>query len=254
MMELKPLSALFLILYFNLSFAQRLELPQIFEGEQITNHTAYTTSYSHKHGQPYWVAYNLESHKLNAVAKRPSRFQPDPKIKPSTTSHNSYTKTGFDRGHLAPAADMAWSIQTMKESFYTSNICPQRPAFNRGIWKVLESSIRNWTYNAPSTRDRPHLFIITGPIITENAPNISRTPNHTLSVPEFFFKAVIDTVGKKRGVAFVFPNKKAPSEQLWNYAMSIDELEKKLGRDLFPGLEDEIEVKIEAQFSKSEWE
>lgn len=253
-MKLKQLSAFFLVLSINLGFAQGLEIPQIFEGEQITNHSAYTTSYSHKHGQPHWVAYSLESNKLNAVAKRPSRFQPDPNIKPSTTSHNSYTKTGFDRGHLAPAADMAWSIQTMKESFYTSNICPQRPAFNRGIWKVLESSVRNWTYSATSTTSLPHLFIVTGPVITENAPNISRTPNHTLSVPEFFFKAVIDTVGKKRGVAFLIPNKKIPSEQLWNYAISIDELEQKLGRDLFPGLEDKIEVKIEAQFRKSDWE
>jgi len=253
-MELKQSSVVLLFLSFNLGFAQKLEVPQIFEGEQIVNHTAYTTSYSHNHGQPYWVAYELESSKLISVAKRPSRFQPDPEIKPSTTPHNSYTKTGFDRGHLAPAADMAWSMQTMKESFYTSNICPQRPTFNRGIWKVLESNIRNWTLRPKAMARLPHFFIVTGPIITEKAPNISRTINHTLSVPEFFFKAIIDTVGNKRGVAFLLPNQKVPSEDLWKYAMSIDELEQKLGRDLFPELADGIEAKIEAQFRKSEWE
>jgi endonuclease G, mitochondrial len=244
----------FIIGYFVTSFAQGIEVPQIFPKEKTVTHTAYTTSYSHDFGQPHWVAYSLDYSKLISVAARPSRFQPDPKIKPATTSHRAYTKTGFDRGHLAPAADMAWSTQTMLESFYTSNISPQRPAFNRGIWKVLESKVREWTLPSLENGLMPHLFIVTGPIFSSEMPNISRVYGHTLSVPEYFFKAIIDTTGSKRGIAFILPNNKVPTERLWDYTMSIDELELKLGRDLFPKLPDEIETKIEAQNRRTDWE
>lgn len=236
------------------SFAQGIELPQVFPQEKTVTHTAYTTSYSQEYGQPHWVAYALDYSKLVSVAARPSRFQPDPKIKPATTPHKAYTKTGFDRGHLAPAADMAWSAQTMLESFYTSNISPQRPAFNRGIWKVLETKVRAWTLQARKNGGMPHLFIVTGPIFSTDMPNISRVYGHTLAVPDYYFKAIVDTTGSKRGIAFILPNKKVPTEQLWNYALSIDELEVKLGRDLFPKLPDDMEIKIEAQNRRSDWE
>lgn len=234
--------------------AQNIEIPEIFNYETPTEHLAYTTSYSHNFGQPYWVAYQLDKSKLIKIASRPSRFKPDPKITPKTTSHNTYTKTGYDRGHLAPAADMAWSAQTMLESFYTSNICPQAPSFNRGIWKNLETQIRNWALNINRSQNHPRLFIVTGPVFSENMPNISRTPGKNLMVPNYFFKAVVDTSGVKRGIGFLIPNQKIPTDQLWNYAMSIDELETKIGRDLFPGLPDEMEMAIEAAFIRKDWE
>ncbi len=239
-------------------WSQGLEIPEIFPNETPTEHTAYTTSFAHRYGQPHWVAYSLNRTQLVRAAERPGKFRPDPKIKPSTPTHDAYTKTGFDRGHLAPAADMAWSEQTMTESFYTSNICPQRPGFNRGIWKNLESDVRSWALNSaakkPASSNRmPQLFIVTGPIFSAQMRNISRIPGDTLAVPEYFFKAILDTVGMDRAVGFILPNNKIPAEQLWNFAMSIDELETKLGRDLFPLLPDDREEVVESQFRRSDW-
>jgi endonuclease G len=237
----------------NSAAAQKLEIPSRFQHETLTEHTAYTTSYCHSYGQPYWVAYQLNQTRLISVTQRPSRFTPDPKITPATTPHEAYTKTGFDRGHLAPAADMAWSVTTMKESFYTSNICPQRPEFNRGIWKNLESKIRDWAAQSHPSGNMPHLFIVTGPIFSENMINLSRTTRDTLAVPEYFFKAILDTVDSYRAIGFIIPNGKYEASKLKSFAMSIDELERKIGRDLFPELPDDIENKIESKLIFKEW-
>ena len=253
MFHARNLGLYVLFTLFGKLFSQGLEVPSLLPAENPITHTAYTTSYAHEHGQPYWVAYDLTYKQLTAVAERPGRFRPDPRIQPRTTSHEAYTKTGFDRGHLAPAADMAWSTTTMSESFYTSNICPQRPGFNRGIWKILETKVRNWASQSTAAGSMPHLFIVTGPIFTANMTNLNRGSSKNLHVPEYFFKALIDTAGNKRGIAFIIPNQKIPSETLWNYALSIDELELKLGRDLFPKLPNEIENKIEAVWNKRDW-
>ena len=59
-------------------------------------------------------------------------------------TNTDYTRSGYDKGHMAPAADMKWSPEAMKESFYFSNMCPQHPQLNRRGWKNLEEKIRNW--------------------------------------------------------------------------------------------------------------
>jgi endonuclease G, mitochondrial len=242
-----------ILLIFHHVGAQSLEIPQTFAHETLTSHTAYTTSYYHRYGQPHWVAYQLFPSRLVSVAQRPARFSPDPKISPSTTAHEAYTKTGFDRGHLAPAADMAWSVQTMNESFYTSNICPQRPSFNRGIWKNLETQVRNWAAKPNKSGKMPHLFIVTGPVFTENMINLSRNTKDTLAVPEYFFKAILDTAGTYRAIGFLIPNQKFEAATLMSFAMSIDELELKIGRDVFPELPDDLEAKIESAFRHKDW-
>lgn len=224
---------------------QNLCLPSVSPEESITKHTAYYTSYNHEKGQPLWVAYELNRTRLIKVAKRAGRFKTDPLISPKTVRHEDYTHSGFDRGHLAPAADMAWSTVTMKESFYTSNICPQRPRFNRGIWKNLESLIRSWA------ADESHLFIVTGPIFKHDAAQIGKTSK--ISVPSHFFKAVLDTAGEDKCIAFILPNYKSTAP-IQSYAISVDQLEETIGRDLFPALNDEVESRIESAYRFEDWD
>lgn len=235
-----------ILLFFSSSAnSQSLSIPETKPHEKITFHTAYFTSYSHRFGQPLWVAYELYQPRLIKVAKRPQRFKTDPLISPETVNHNDYTHSGFDRGHLAPAADMAWSSITMKESFFTSNISPQRPRFNRGIWKKLETKIRSWA------SDESHLFIVTGPVFDSQKNHIGKSQK--IKVPAYFFKAVLDTAGNDKCIAFLFPNQKS-NEPLTSFAMSVDKLESLLNRDLFPMLDDAVEEKIEASFNYLEWD
>ena len=91
-----------------------------------------------------WVAQRMTTARLATVVKRQDRFIPDPDIpKGSRAELDDYRGSGYDRGHMAPAADMRWSAQAMRESFYLSNMAPQvGVGLNRGLWSDLESMIR----------------------------------------------------------------------------------------------------------------
>lgn len=219
--------------------------PTLKPQEKVTQHLAYAVSYNHKHMQANWVAYQLQLYHTLGAAERESRFVIDPIIKPHTARTEDYTKSGFDRGHLAPAADMKYSAQAMTESFYTSNISPQRPGLNRGIWKKLEETIRRWAPN-----NRP-LFIVTGPVLTDSLTMFIGQYNR-ISVPKRFYKVVLDTAQPARAIGFVFANQ-GSSLPLYPFAMSIDAVEKITGLDFFPYLKDEQEVLVEKQIQLQRW-
>lgn len=237
----------FILLSFNYQHTTEKfwECPAIFEHEKVVQHLGYFTSYNHTHFQPNWVAYTLTPEKLTKEAERTNEFLVDPKISPETANTKDYTKSGFDRGHLAPAADMSWSKQAMLESFYMSNISPQTPKFNRGIWKKLEEQVRNWA------RTKPSLFIVTGPILNESlTKKIGRT--HSISVPTLFFKAIADTSLKGNGIAFLMKNE-GSQEPLSHFVVTIDSLEKVLHRDLFHNIPSKKQINIEKKSDLKHW-
>jgi endonuclease G len=160
----------------------------------------------------------------------------DPLVSTQTATNADYAKSGYDRGHLAPAADMSWSLQVMQESFYYSNMSPQLPGFNRGIWKKLEEKVRDWALRYDT------LYVVTGPLLEPGLPTIG--PNQ-VSIPKAYYKALI-APRQQKGIAFVLPNAKSDSE-MSIFSMSIDALETKINRDLFYQLTDQLEQRIEAQ-------
>jgi endonuclease G len=193
------------------------------------------------------VAYNLTYGNTVGGAERSSKFSIDPSISPRTAVTSDYTKTGYDRGHLAPAGDMKFSAQAMSESFYMGNVSPQLPGFNRGIWKKLEEQFRSW---APSSHP---VFVVTGPVLTDpiGSPYIGQTCR--ISIPQRFYKIMLDTASPMRAIAFVLPNASS-SEPLSRFAMSIDEAEKITGLDFFPKLNDIQEAKIEKTLLLQQWQ
>ena len=130
------------------------------DADTIVERQGYALGYIERHEQSAWVIYVIS--KEQVLAKNAERsnysFRRDPAIPTGSASSSDYTRSGFDRGHLAPAADMAYSEQTMRDSFYMSNISPQRPGFNRGIWKDLESWTRQIVIKEQNT------VIVTGPV------------------------------------------------------------------------------------------
>lgn len=237
----------FILLSFNSSIpnSKFWECPAVFEHEIVVQHLGYFTSYNHTHYQPNWVAYTLSPAKLTKEAERTNEFLVDPNIQPETANTKDYTKSGFDRGHLAPAADMSWSKQAMYESFYMSNISPQAPKFNRGIWKKLEEQVRDWA------RVKSSLFIITGPILNESlTKKIGKT--HAISVPNLFFKAIADTSLKGNGIAFIMKNE-GSQESLSHFVVSIDSLEKVIHRDLFHNIPSKKQINIEKKSDLKYW-
>ena len=100
---------LFLLLIAYTTFSQRQpELPAIKPTDQIVRHKAYTLSYVEEHEQAAWVAYMLCRNRVNSTEERTDKFLVDPLVHTGSATHSDYAKSGYDRGHLAPAGDMGW--------------------------------------------------------------------------------------------------------------------------------------------------
>ncbi len=164
---------------------------------------------------------------------------PDPDVRGAKAYTGDYTKSGYDRGHMVPAADMKWSKQAMKESFYMSNICPQNPNLNRGDWNDLEEKSRQWAkkYGA--------VYIACGPIYDTKRPK--RIGNNKVAVPHAFYKVILINDKKNpQAIGFIFPNS-AGHKPLKKYIVTVDSVEKRTNIDFFPALPDEVENRIEAE-------
>lgn len=136
---------------------------------------------------PDWVAYALTPEMIEGLTKRERpRFRPDPALPaPAQATDGSYVKSGYSRGHVAPAHDMSWNEAAYDATFDLSNVVPQRQRFNAGTWLGLENAVREWAKQSKTT-----LWTITG-VYGANAaqPTIGKEP-HTPSVPTCFFKII----------------------------------------------------------------
>ena len=212
--------------------------------EQIIRHTGYTVSYNKELKLPNWVSYELTREETKGKEKRNNRFIADPLVKGIIATNADYARSGYDKGHMAPAADMKWSPQAMKESFYFSNMCPQHPQLNRRGWKNLEEKIRDWAI-ADSA-----IIIICGPIITKQPKTIGK---NKVAVPQQYFKVILSPfVRPMRAIGFLFNNRQA-LEPLSTYAVTVDSIERLTNMDFFASLPYEIENKIEAEENYFQW-
>lgn len=214
----------------------RLEIPETGFNDVIISHTGFTLLYNEKHEQASWVAYELTKEKTNKIYERTNKFLVDPKVKTGTANNKDFAGSGYDRGHLAPASDMAWSATAMAESFYYSNISPQIPSFNRGVWKRLEELVRAWAIENGS------VYIVTGPVLTSGLATIGF---NKVSVPEYYYKVILDyNEPSVKGIGFIVPNE-GSSQPLYQYAVSIDSVQKFTSINFFPSLPDDQEEFIE---------
>jgi len=195
---------------------------------------------------PIWVAYHLTKEHMAGTHPRSDDFRPDPDLEPGQRAELAdYKNSGYDRGHMAPAADMRWDARAMSESFLLSNMAPQVGiGFNRGIWAVLEGKIRDWTIA------RGELYLVTGPIFAPGGDK--RIGKNKVSVPTHFYQVVFDPV-RVEAIAFILPNKKLKADTLSTYITSVDEVEKETGLDFHSELEDSVEVLIEAKVQPGMW-
>lgn len=214
---------------------------------QVIHHTYYSLSYNERNEQAEWVAYLMDRTMLNVPnLPRYHRFDPDYKVQTRSAFHRDYNSSGYTRGHLAPAGDMAFDTVAMRESFLMSNISPQLRAFNNGIWKELEENIRDWTYKAE------RLYIITGPVFYGGRKTIGR--ENKIAVPDAFFKVLLDyTDPEKKAIAFILPHELS-DKRLQDFMVSIDEVERATGIDFFNEMiNDTEEEKLESSFDPSKW-
>ena len=223
------------------------ELPRLNNNqpEQIIEHIGYTVSYNPTWLVPNWVAYELTAVETGGEQERSNHFKPDPLVEGDPVVTSDYSKSGYDRGHMAPAADMKWSEQAMRESFYMTNMCPQLHNLNAGDWKDLEEMARSWA------QQYGNIYIACGPIVEAEYPTIGKT--HTIAVPAAFYKVFLrQTKEGWTSIGFIMPNQ-AGNRPLMTYMLTVDEVEAQTGLDFFYNLPDSIEALVESDYSISDW-
>jgi endonuclease G len=191
------------------------------------------------------VAYELTKEEAEGVTPRGNNFIHDPEVGYGmSATTEDYKNSGWDRGHMAPAADMKWSEQAMKESFYFSNICPQNKNLNSGIWKDLEEQVRGLAI------EKGHIYVVSGSIILNQPKTIGF---NKIAVPDAFFKVLLQNEnGNWSAIAFMFANENGRNP-LFTYAMSVEDMQTITDIDFFPALPDSIEEKIESQVDFTKW-
>jgi endonuclease G len=148
--------------------------------ESVYKYKGFTLAYNEETEQPRWVAYELNIDHLNAPqVSRTDYFKEDKKIGTGSATYNDYKNSGYTKGHLVPAADRAYSVETMEETFLMSNISPQIYACNGGIWRELEEQTRDWA------RKNRSLYIVTGPLFPNT--RLTHIGVYKVAVPQAFF-------------------------------------------------------------------
>lgn len=230
-----------------LSGVEKSFLPESTTGDVI-HHSHYSLSYNEEHEQAEWVAYRLTEESLRKPnVKRAKRFNYDKKVASRSAVHSDYTRSGYTRGHMAPAGDMAFSVEAMQESFFMSNMSPQVKECNGGIWRELEETTRDWAF------DHDELYVVSGPVLTDGHV-ITKIGKNQVSVPDLFYKILLDNKGpKKHAIAFLIPNERS-TKPLKDYIVSIDEVEELVGIDFFSDfLPGDQETALESSTSRDGW-
>lgn len=215
-------------------------------GKKVFCHEAYCFDYVSEYGQSDWTAYLLTRQAVEeGKAKRSNDFRADPEVPGGTPDPGEYRGSGYDLGHLVPAADMKWSTHAMSQTFFTSNMSPQAPSFNRGVWKRLESAVRDWAIEKDS------LYVVTGPVLRKGLPAIGHGTR--VAVPELYYKIILAyTRDRQEAVAFVMRNEKSTGSIL-DCAVTVDSVERLTGIDFFPDLPPDIEKRVEGKIDLSVW-
>lgn len=213
--------------------------------EQILKRTGYVASYNKATLLPNWVAWHLTAERTEGSAKRSGvDFAEDTEVPEPRATDWDYYNSGYDRGHMCPAADNKWSKKAMEESFLFTNMCPQNGNLNRGDWNEMEMACRKWA------KKYGDLYIVCGPILYKGKHKT--IGKNKVVVPEAFFKVVLRTGDDPQAIGFIYKNTSGnrPKD---SYVNTVDEVERITGIDFFPSLPDDVEKKVEAECDLGLW-
>lgn len=212
----------------------------------------FIVGYSDLRGNPLWVEYTLTPLPNNTEQlKRPSHFQTDWRAL-NRVDHDDYTKSGFDRGHNAPnfAMSSLYGKYAQADSFLMTNISPQRPKLNQQVWKRLEETELSFF-----ARNFGKVWVITGPIFSENPEKLSSNLWH-VDVPKAFYKIYVTEESDSKpafALAFIVPQTVTGKEPLTQFITTIDTVEAQTGLDFLSDFEDKTEKHLEGTIETAPW-
>ena len=212
--------------------------------DTMVTYKGFTSYYNTELHVPNCVVYELKANEVDGNAENDNEFMIDEEVE-GCAGPWEYQGSGYQRGHMAPAADFKWDVAALFATYYMTNICPQMKVLNEGTWRRLEEKVREWAQRDSS------LIVITGPVLSKNMSTIGQQTK--VAVPEKFFKVILAPYAMPmRAIAFVMPNGQV-KRKIMPYAATVDEVEQLTGLDFFSALPDDIENRIEANSSATLW-
>ena len=229
----------------------KLNIYEIMDGipndtaNQLIKKSGFWLAYDEQYEQANWTAYILTKEMVRTgVVSRSNKFMADTTVVTGSAELQDYYNSGFHRGHLVPAADMDWSLESMNESFLLSNISPQTPAFNQGIWKRLENKVREWAIINDS------IYVITGPILIDIDQTLGRS---AVGIPKYYYKIILDiSYPTFKGIGFILRNE-GNKNDIFDFAVSIDSIEELMNIDFFYSGNPQLMDSIEHYVNLSDW-
>ena len=206
-----------------------------------------------------WVAYPLNNGLKGSGSRSNAWGVLDPCLPDNEQPNTYYTYGGgWTRGHQIPSADRLKTAKANESTFYPTNMTPQDYDFNSGIWAALEGAVRGYASKSDT------LYVVTGCDISTNIGMSGNNTGYRVKAPGAYWKAVVSyqksrsVYGGFLGCAFYLPHDTTISDGSYiDYILSIDDLEKKIGIDLFVNLPGKIgednASKLEALAPGSFW-
>jgi endonuclease G len=188
----------------------------------------FAVGYNYFHKCPVWVSMVVcgQSTVPHGDRSATETFLKDAEVDSRHQANpGDFRDSGFDRGHMAPRATVAFSPASCAESFYMTNVVPQNAKLNRTAWRRLEEMVREWAAY------QGRLAVVVGPVFPATPRRVGGA-----SVPDAFYLGVQSLDKPSQSIAFLIPNAEPPhSSRQWimSKSMSINELEKKTQLRLF---------------------
>ena len=211
--------------------------------DTLVRYEAFDVHFNSERGIANCALYELVNNELYGTVERGNEFTADPGVKGCPLPED-YAGSGFDRGHLVPAGDLKWNGTAMRQSFMLTNVGPMHKALNEGGWAKLEEKVREWT-----ARDSA-LLVFTGPVVSDGDTTLA---SGRVKVPSAYYKVILaPCVRPIRVIAFIYPNGHSGG-RLRQYAVSVDEVERRTGLDFFPTLSPEEQQCLESPVNLGAW-
>ena len=178
---------------------------------------------------PLWSAEYLTASAIDADVPRKDKFHEETKLPQNERAElKDYAKSGYDRGHMSPSADMP-TESAQAESFSLANMVPQDHNNNTGIWSSIESATRYLAKKEGS------LYVITGPIYKGTLKSIG----NGVLVPTYLYKVIYSP--KQQKAAVYFTNNEPGKDY---HVISVKELETLSGINFFPKMSEEKKTQL----------
>ena len=242
----RVLLSLWVLSVLPLSAQEPIEVPKL--PKKLENKVYYKEGYIVGYNKdlrvPNFVAWRLTSNHTTGPQKRLQNFIEATDVPIPRATPQDYKGSGWSRGHLCPAGDNKWSFKAMYDTFLLTNVCPQHPALNTGMWNQIEMQCRQWA------NKYGEVYIVCGPIFFKGEKQ-TIGPNK-VAVPDAFFKVVLCLDVRPKAIGFVCRNT-ALGGKKHDYVHSVREVERITGFDFFPLLDKSIQDMVENMDDLSVW-